>query len=712
MTNSERRISHLAKIQEPPGEALADAEIICRFARAMGFHGFDYATTEAIYHEHTRLTQGTNIDVSGVSYTRLQQGTLQWPVPHAQHPGTPRLFADRAFYTPSRKAIFYPPDAPQNTSEPVTPQYPLILTTGRIRDQWHTMTKTGKVNKLRQHISKPFLEIHPDDAAARGIRNGDIVVVESARGTVRVSATVTDDIKAGVVFLPMHWGRTLTNDSARANNLTSLAVDPISKEPDFKFAAVSVTPYVKPYERIVVVGAGAAAYRFICTYRSLNTTDAITVISKERHPFYNRVLLPEYVNATLPWEKLQKMAEGELELLRVNLEVENEVVSINRQEKYVTDLHGQRHAYDKLILATGCRANIPNDAPVHLGNVFTMRTREDADRLKNRLSPGAHVLIIGGGLLGLELAASLRVMGVQVSLVHLGSRLMERQLDNLAGELLLDFIEENNIAVYLNDQVQRVTEDAESGRMQVLFRSGKLLHIDVMVYAVGTRPNIEFIQEAGIDSGRGIMVNDYLQTSDEAVFAIGEIAEHRGKMLGITSAAEKQADVLARFVYGDLQSTYDGAVPLNILKLHGIEVCSIGLSDIPANSTGYEEVLFIDRAQGYYKKCIIHNDRLVGAVLVGDKAEFAEFKGLIENKLELSEQRLKLLRSGKKGEAMIGKLVCSCNGVGEGNLTRLIEGGCHVLQELCRQTGAGLGCGSCKPEIQQLIRKQVEKIAV
>ncbi len=131
-----------------------------------------------------------------------------------------------------------------------------------------------------------------------------------------------------------------------------------------------------------------------------------------------------------------------------------------------------------------------------------------------------------------------------------------------------------------------------------------------------------------------------------------------------------------------------------------------------SNSTGYEEILFIDKSQGYYKKCIIHNDRLVGAVMVGDKAEFAEFKSLIENKLELSEQRLKLLRSGKKGEPVIGKLVCSCNSVGEGNLTRLIDGGCHVLQELCRQTGAGLGCGSCKPEIQQLIRKHLENIPV
>jgi len=705
MTNSERRIGLLQKVVDPPGEALPDAEIICRFARGMGFHGFDYKRPEDIFLEHARLTQGTRIDISGVTYGSLRdQGTVQWPVPSAGHAGTSRLFEDRNFYTPTGKAHFFAVSPDSQLSEPLTPQFPFILTTGRIRDQWHTMTKTGKVNRLRQHIDKPFLEIHPEDAAERGIGEGDPIVVSNTRGEVRVCAHITTDIKPGTLFLPMHWGKSFANASARANNLTHIRVDPVSKEPDFKFTAVDVRLFEKPKERIVVVGAGAAAYRFICSYRAQNNDDEITVISKERDPFYNRVLLPEYVNGSLSWEKLKKFQSGEFEALDVTIELENEVVSIDRSARSVTDRYGRQHPYDKLVLATGTRAHIPNDAPVKLPGVFTMRTRADADRLKQFVKAPGHVLIVGGGLLGLELAVSLREMNIAVSVVQLGSRLMERQIDSLAAELLLEFIEECDVAVYLNDQVQSVRFEETTETLSIQFRSGKVTPANALVYAVGTRPNIEFAVSSGIESGRGIVVNDNLQSSDPNIFAIGEIAEHRGNMLGITAAAEKQADVLARFILGDVQSTYQGTVPMNILKLAGLHLCSIGIPDIPADGQGYEEILFVDRSLRYYKKCIIKDDRLVGAILIGDKTEFAEFKQLIEDGLELSERRIQLLRSGAPAQPVIGRLVCSCNQVGSGNIEQAIVGGCHSLADICQRSGAGLGCGSCKPEIQAILR--------
>ncbi len=705
MTNSERRISHLSPVMAPPGEAKPDAEILCMFAKAMGFKGFDYASSSAIFDEHCQLTKGTNIDISGLSYARLKsEGTFQWPVPHIEHPGTVRLFTDRLFYTHTNKARFMPAEDPANHSEPLTAERPLIMTTGRIRDQWHTMTKTGKVNKLRQHIDRPFLEIHPDDAASENIADGDVVVVESSRGTVRVCAKVCETIKPGVVFLAMHWGIVQGTDAARANNLTSLLADPVSKEPDFKFSAVSVTPYKKRPERIVIAGAGAAAFRFLCTYRSLNKQDEIVIISRESNAFYNRVLLPEYVNDRLPWEKLLKFRNDEMEDFDFVLKTENEITAIDRAEKCVLDRYGKKHFYDKLILATGTRAHLPGDAPANLDNVLTMRTRQDADRLKKYLTPGAHILIIGGGLLGLELAVSLSEINVAVSIVQLGSRLMERQIDHIAAQLLLDFIEEKNVTVYMNDQLQHVTQTA-TGRLTIQLRSGRDIVADAMVYAVGTRPNIEFAQEAGIETGRGIIVNDHLQTSDPSIFAIGEIAEHNGITLGITSAAEKQADVLARFIHGDVQTVYEGAVSMNILKLDGLDLCSIGIPEIPFNDEGYDEILFIDRSMRYYKKCIVKGDRLVGAILVGDKSEFAEFRSLIENKVELSEKRLQLLRSGKKKEPVMGKLICSCNQVGEGNLKTLIAQGGHDLNSLCEISGAGSGCGSCKPEIQEVLAR-------
>jgi len=708
MTNSERRVSHLQKVIDPPGEARPDYQILCAFAKQMGFKGFGYTSPSEVYDEHCLLTKGTHIDVSGLSYSRLkQEGTFQWPVPTRDHNGTSRLFTDHLFYTSSGRAKFFPLDHPENTSEPLSTDFPLILTTGRIRDQWHTMTKTGKVNRLRQHIDKPFLEIHPLDALIRKIKEGDVVTITNRRGTVRVCVKLTDDIKKGVVFLPMHWGKILTRDEARANNLTSDLVDPISKEPDFKFSAVEVKLFVKPVEKIIIAGAGAASYRFLCAYRALNTTDEIHVFSKEKYPFYNRVLLPEYVNDSLTWEQLQKFQSDEFETMGVALELENEIKEINREDKFVIDRLGKRHDYDKLILATGTRAHIPSDAPLYLPGIFTMRTRHDADKLKDYLPPKGQVLIVGGGLLGLELAASLSDIHINVSILQLGSRLMERQIDNLGGELLLEFIEERNITVYMNDQMFSITSADKEGKLRAQLRSGRILEVDAIVYAVGTRPNIEFAQEAGLESARGIQVNDYMQTSDSNIFAIGEIAEHQGKMLGITAAAEKQADVLARYIHGDLQSLYDGAVPMNILKLSGLDLCSIGLAKVPVEDDGYDEILFIDKSKRYYKKCIIKDDRLVGAVLIGDKSEFAEFKSLIENKIELSERRMQLLRSGKKADPIVGKLICSCNQVGEGNLKKLIDGGCSTLNELCQNSGAGLGCGSCKPEIHRLLKENL-----
>ena len=445
----------------------------------------------------------------------------------------------------------------------------------------------------------------------------------------------------------MHWGKTFSGTDARANNLTSDKVDPISNEPDFKFSAVEFAPYKKSAERIIVVGAGAAAFRFICTYRDLNREDHILVFSGEKYPFYNRVLLPEYANDFLSWDKLVKFQSGEFEKLNVAIELENEIVEINRKDKSVIDKKGKKYQYDKLILATGSRANIPINAPLSLPGIFTMRTRSDADHLKEFLPHKGSVLIVGGGLLGIELASALRDIDAEVSILQMGSRLMERQIDNRGGRLLLDFIEDRYITVYMNDQIQSVSRDEESKKLHAHLRSDRVLKADAIIYAVGTKPNIEFAQEAGLESARGLIVNDYLQTSDPSIFAIGEICEHRGKVLGITAAAEKQADVLANYIYGDMQSYFEGAVPMNILKLSGLDLCSIGIADIPTDSDGYEEILFIDESKRYYKKCIIKDDRLQGAVLIGDKAEFAEFKSLIENKLELSEKRMQLLRSGK-----------------------------------------------------------------
>ena len=707
MTNAERRISHLSKVTDAPGEALPDAEIICRFARKMGFHGFDFNSMGDIFEEHCRLTEGTRIDISGLNYTVLREKPgVQWPYRKAQDgKGTPRLFTDNLFYTASRKAVLWAPED-TNLSIPPTAELPLILTTGRIRDQWHTMSKTGKVGKLKQHLPHSFLEIHPEDAAERGIREDDLVDVVNTRGEVRVHAKLTPDIKRGVVFLPMHWGKILNSDLNRANNLTENKVDAISKEPDFKFSAVEVRLYQKPKQKIIVIGAGAGAFGFVKSHRAVNTKDEIEVFSKENFPFYNRVMLPDYISGTQQWKQLVKMNDKEEKDFRIRLHRGVSIERIDRSVKTVTDSNGLVHTYDILVMAMGSRPVMLRDTPPIKG-IFSMRSRVDADLfIAHTKDMEGKIMIVGGGLLGIELAASLQEMGRQPILLHRTSRLMNRQLDPLGSQLLHEELVNKGVEIYYNDEIDRfLGEEHLSG---VRLKSGLTIPCQAIVIAIGTTPNIELAKAAGIDCKQGVVVNEYLKTSDPSIFAIGEIAEFRGMLFGITAAAEQQAAIVANFLRGDISQYYEGSLLMNILKMHGTELCSLGLPECP-DDPAYQEIVFIDKSHRYYKKCIVYKDRLVGAILIGDRSEFLEFRALIENKIELSEKRLQLLRSGKTAEPVIGKLVCSCAGVGDGNIRKKIGEGFTDLPALCQASGAGLGCGSCRPEVSALL--EIAKLA-
>jgi len=713
MTNAERRISYLHRIIDPPGEALPDSEIVTRFAKKMGYAGFDYNSSSEIFAEHAALTQGTNTDISGLSYEVLKkQLTVQWPYPkdqnsHRDTVGTKRLFTDKQFYTQSKKAIIHS-FSDENLSESLSPDFPLILTTGRIRDQWHTMSKTGKVNKLKLHIATSFLEIHPMDAAERNLQNGDMVVVKSRRGEVCVPAKISTDIKRGVVFMPMHWGKILNSDLNRVNNITSNLVDPKSKEPDFKFTAVAVAPFQKPRQKIFVVGAGAGACGFVKSYREINTTDAITVFSKEDFPFYNRVLLPDYISGVLQWDNMIKMTDEEEYQNNIKLHRGVSIQHINRSEKTVTDSKGNVHKYDLLILATGSRSTVLRDVPA-LKGIFTMRNRNDADQfLSHANEHNGRVVIIGGGLLGIELAASLKQMNIETTIIQRTSRLMNRQLDILGSQLLQDELIDKGIEIYYNDEIDRFL--GTSSITGIKLKSGLKIDCTTLVMAIGTTPNIEIAKAADLICKRGVVVNDYMQTSDPDIFAIGEIASHKGQLFGITAAAEQQAEIVARYLGGNIARYYDGSISMNILKIHGMDMCSLGEVECP-DDPAYEEVVFIDKAKRYYKKCIIHKDRLIGAILIGDKVEFLEYKNLIENKIELSEKRLQLLRSGKTVEPVKGRLVCSCNNVGEGNLMNRISDGCKDHLQLCQLSGAGMGCGSCRPEVKNILEAALSSLA-
>jgi ferredoxin-nitrate reductase len=717
MTNSERRISYLEKGIEPPGEALPDAEIFWRFAQKMGFRGFDYKNASEIFDEHCMLTKSTPIDITGLSYERLKnEGSFQWPVPHNKHKGTTRLFTDHQFLTSDKKAHFNVPQHTENQSEKISTAFPLILTTGRIRDQWHTRTRTGKVNRLDTHIPSPYLEMNGVDAFERNLKEGDVAIITSKRGTVSVKIKFGFDIRKGVVFMPMHWGKILGSDFGRANNLTNNLVDPISKEPDFKFSAVQVVKFKKAKQKICIIGAGAAAYRFVQSYIEKNKEDELVVFSKEENPFYNRVLLPEYVSDELTWKELEKLKKGEIKSLNVDLRSGVSIKKINKEDKIITDSKDQEHTYDTLIMATGSRAFVPNNAQLDAPGRFTLRSKVDADRLKNHLEKTGlpeeeqHVVVVGGGLLGLELAATLNKKKIQITIIQRASRLMERQLDLTASRLLAEDVKDRGIQTYFDNEVSTVFENDANNVLEITLKTGKIIHSNAIVYAIGTIPNIELAKQSKLQTRRGIIVNQHLQTSDPAIFALGEIAEFNNMLYGITSAAEQQADITVNYILGDLSSVYAGSVLMNILKFEDLDLCSIGMVNIPNNDTSFEEIIFTDLQKRYYKKCIIKDDILMGAVLMGDKKEFAEFKTLIEDKIELADKREVILRSSKSATPVKGKLVCSCSQIGKGNLEEEIIKGCNDFNELCKRTGAGMGCGSCKPEVKDILKMSLAKV--
>jgi len=238
MTSSERRLTYLPKLVEPPGEALPDAEIFTRFATAMGWKAaFAYDGAAAIFAEHAALTREQPCDCSGVSHARLRaEGPLQWPLPHELHPGTERLYTDGRFPTASGRARFVAV-RPVEAAEPTDAAFPLTLTTGRVRDHWHTLTRTGQAPALRSRTPEPIVEINVADAQRLSIQDGDFVEVTSRRGKVIAQCRVTSAIREGVCFVPFHWGRRLGFYKS-ANNLTLSVRDPLSRQPELKACAV------------------------------------------------------------------------------------------------------------------------------------------------------------------------------------------------------------------------------------------------------------------------------------------------------------------------------------------------------------------------------------------------------------------------------------------------------------------------------------------
>jgi nitrite reductase (NADH) large subunit len=378
-------------------------------------------------------------------------------------------------------------------------------------------------------------------------------------------------------------------------------------------------------ESLIVIGNGMAAARFVdeLAQRALGRY-AVAVIGEEPRLAYNRVLLSALLADEVGFDDIELKPARWWRDRGVSLRYGERATQVDAAARSVTLAGGAQLGFSKLVFATGSQPIKPDIPGMDLPGVLTFRDVDDVNAIAATKAAGVRVVVIGGGLLGLEAAYGLAKAGARVTLLHLMDRLMERQLDQRAALMLKRAVEAKGIAVRLQAQTARI---AGSARVEAVeLRDGTTIAADAVVVAVGIRANTALARTAGLEVGRGIVVDDHLETSAAGVHAIGECAEHRGCCYGLVEPAYEQAQLLARRLAGE-RASYPGSVLATNLKVSGVNVFSAG--DFLATADDAEEIVLSDPAVGIYKKLTLAQDRLVGAVLFGDTADGLWYLDLI-----------------------------------------------------------------------------------
>jgi len=458
--------------------------------------------------------------------------------------------------------------------------------------------------------------------------------------------------------------------------------------------------------RLVVVGNGMAGMACLEQILKYAPQFQVTVFGDETHVNYNRILL----SSVLAGEKsADEITLNSLEWYQhhdIDLRVGVRIVAVDVNAKTVTGSDGSVTEYDSLLLATGSSAWLPPIEGLDKDGVFVFRTLDDTRALLERSGPGVKAVVIGGGLLGLEAARGLQVQGCDVTVVHLMPTLMERQLDRDGGHYLLGKLEDLGIRVLLG---RTTTAILGNGHVEgVALSDDTCMEADLVVVAAGIRPNAELALRAGIAANRGILVNDFMETSAPDVYAVGECVEHRGVCYGLVAPLYEQGKVLAATITGNRGPTYEGTVQAAKLKIMGVDVFSAG----DWSEQNAEPVRFEDRALGIYKKLTVRGGKLVGAILVGDTADSHRYMEWLRSAADISGQRRHLLFPPPSADAGLdvaemadGATVCGCIGVTKGTIIAAIhERGVNTLSQLKECTRASTSCGSCTSLCQDLLR--------
>lgn len=363
------------------------------------------------------------------------------------------------------------------------------------------------------------------------------------------------------------------------------------------------------------------------TVRELDPNVDIDIFGEERYPYYPRPNLIEFVAGRLPYERLFAFPENWNARQRIGVRLGRRLVRIRPDERIVESDSGETFPYDALLLASGARAAVPPIEGASRKGVFVLRTLDDALAILDRLRTHSRVAVLGGGLLGLEIARAIRGREAEVTVVEFFDRLLPRQLDPAAAAILKGQIEKSGISVRLGAVSREIVGDAEASGIR--FESGEGLEANLVVIAAGIKPELGLAKEAGLAVGRGVVVDDRMRTSRPGIFAAGDVAEHQGRIYGIIPASFEQARAAAFNMLGQ-EMPYGGTVPSNTLKVAGLFVTSAG--EVNPEGRGFEAFVKSDPGEGLYKKVILKEGRLVGAIWMGTKKGAAEVSRLVSVK--------------------------------------------------------------------------------
>ena len=394
-------------------------------------------------------------------------------------------------------------------------------------------------------------------------------------------------------------------------------------------------------EPLIVIGNGMAAAKFCEELANQGLGRySVAVVGAEPHLAYNRVLLSSLLAGEVTAGDIELRSRDWWRARGVTLIYGRPAISVDTDQNRVNLADGSSLAFSKLVLATGShpiRLPIPG---MELPGVMTFRDMADVDALLAAAKPGTHAIVIGGGLLGLEAATGVAGAGAHTTVIHLMDRLMERQLDPRAGALLKQAVEARGIEVLLGASTAAIEGN---GRVEGLrLSNGRLLPADLVIVACGVRANADLARAAGLDCNRGVIVDDGLATSNPAIHAIGECAEHRGQVYGLVEPAYEHARVLARRLAGR-PAAYAGSVTATNLKVSGVHVFSAG--DFTGGE-GTQDIVLSDPGIGLYRRLVLRQDtngtRLIGAVLFGDTADGLFYLDLIRSGRDIGGQRADL----------------------------------------------------------------------